>query len=116
MTVEAQVHAEGVWRCRWGCSGAPEGPLTAALVPPHCAESSSAASLPCGHTLGGEREREREGGWVGGWGGRTGMRGQTEGESTSDRFWMDRGHVPIIFQPPWEYPDKMKSCLALLAM
>lgn len=98
------ARAGGVWggggvrRRRWWCLGAPMGPLTKhAVVPPHCAGSSSVASLPCGHSREWKRkigkEREERGKTRG---------GQRERGSGSGRFGMDRGRVPIILEPPPE--------------
>lgn len=61
-----------------------------AAVPPHCAGSSSVASLPCGHTR--EKEKGREA--------RDDRGGEREKGSNSDRFGMDRGRVPINRQSP----------------
>lgn len=61
--------------------GGTRGSTHHAVVPPHCVESSSVASLPCGHKEKEERKDERT-------------------ERERERFGMDRGHVPIISPAP----------------
>lgn len=77
--------------------GGTQGSTHHAVVPPHCAGSSSVPPQPprpFGQT--GEKEKREEGGWKGMKG------GQDRRGSDSGGFWMDRGHVPIIHQHPCE--------------
>ncbi len=82
--------------------GGTQGSTHHAVVPPHCAESSSVASLPCGHTRERKKRDRREGSKEG----RKEERkkemrvGWRESRSNSGRFGMDRGHAPVILQPP----------------
>lgn len=93
----------GVRRRRWWCSGAPKGPLTMLWF--HLTVLGPHLWPPC-HVVTPDRKRKERRRKE-----RHERRGEGEKGSNSDRFGMDRGHVPINLQPPWEYPDKMKSCL-----